>query len=99
MTHLCAMKRHLERTRVRAQGCWLRQVNAGDIDDGLPRGFLVGAIVKVRVALHQWNHQPLHGRASVSHRLGVGCAAGRHGVYGRCRGGAGIHAGEKPRVF
>src|SRR5579863_3703586 len=27
-----------------------RQVDAGDTDDGLPRGFLVGAIVKVRVA-------------------------------------------------
>ena len=31
-----------------------RQVDAGDTDDGLPRGFLVGAIVKVRVA-HRLN--------------------------------------------
>src|SRR5581483_8882642 len=38
----------------RAQGCWVRQVNAGDADDGLPRGFLVGAIVKVLVA-HRFN--------------------------------------------
>ena len=29
-------------------------VDAGDLDDGLPRGFLVGAIVKVRVA-HRLN--------------------------------------------
>ena len=32
------------------KGCWLRQVDAGDLDDGLPRGFLAGAIVKVWVA-------------------------------------------------
>ena len=38
----------------RAQGCWVRQVDARDLDDGLPRGFLVGAIVKVRVA-HRLN--------------------------------------------
>ena len=36
----------------RAQGCWLRQVDAGDLDDGLPRGFLAGAIVEVWLALH-----------------------------------------------
>ena len=36
----------------RGQGCWLRQVHAGDLDDGLPRGFLAGAIVKVWLALH-----------------------------------------------
>ena len=30
------------------------EVDAGDLDDGLPRGFLVGAIVKVRVA-HRLN--------------------------------------------
>ena len=35
----------------RAQGCWARQVDAGDLDDGLPRGFLAGAIVEVWVAL------------------------------------------------
>ena len=35
----------------RAQECWLRQVDAGDLDDGLPRGFLAGAIVEVWVAL------------------------------------------------
>ena len=35
----------------RAQGCWVRQVDAGDHDDGLPRGFLAGAIVEVWVAL------------------------------------------------
>jgi hypothetical protein len=29
----------------------LRQVHAGDLDDGLPRGFLAGAIVEVWVAL------------------------------------------------
>lgn len=28
-----------------------KQVDAGDLDDGLPRGFLAGAIVKVWVAL------------------------------------------------
>ena len=28
-----------------------RQVDAGDLDDGLPRGFLVGAIVEVWLAL------------------------------------------------
>src|SRR5947209_5920545 len=28
-----------------------RQVDAGDLDDGLPRGFLTGAIVEVWVAL------------------------------------------------
>ena len=35
----------------RAQGCGVRQVDARDIDDGLPRGFLAGAIVEVWVAL------------------------------------------------
>jgi hypothetical protein len=35
----------------RAQGGWARQVDAGDLDDGLPRGFLAGAIVEVWVAL------------------------------------------------
>ena len=30
----------------------LRQVHAGDLDDGLPRGFLAGVIVEVWVALH-----------------------------------------------
>ena len=30
---------------------WVRQVDAGDLDDGLPRGFLAGAIVEVWVAL------------------------------------------------
>jgi hypothetical protein len=29
----------------------LRQVDAGNLDDGLPRGFLAGAIVEVRVSL------------------------------------------------
>jgi hypothetical protein len=29
-----------------------RQVDAGDLDDGLPRGFLVGAIEEVWVELH-----------------------------------------------
>ena len=29
----------------------VRQVDAGDLDDGLPRGFLAGAIVEVWVAL------------------------------------------------
>ncbi len=29
----------------------LGQVHAGDLDDGLPRGFLAGAIVEVWVAL------------------------------------------------
>ena len=36
----------------RAQGCWVRQVDARDFDDGLPRGFLAGAIVEVWLALH-----------------------------------------------
>jgi hypothetical protein len=35
----------------RAQGCWVRQVDAGDLHDGLPRGFLAGAIVEVWLAL------------------------------------------------
>jgi hypothetical protein len=34
------------------QGCWVRQVDARDLDDGLPRGFLAGAIVEVWLALH-----------------------------------------------
>jgi hypothetical protein len=38
----------------RTQGCWVRQVDAGDTGDGLPRGFLAGAIVKVWVA-HRLN--------------------------------------------
>ena len=29
----------------------VREVDAGDLDDGLPRGFLAGAIVEVWVAL------------------------------------------------
>jgi hypothetical protein len=33
------------------KGARLRQVDAGDLDDGLPRGFLAGAIVEVWVAL------------------------------------------------
>ena len=35
----------------RTQGCWVRQVDAGDFDDGVPGGFLIGAIVEVWVAL------------------------------------------------
>jgi hypothetical protein len=31
---------------------WLRQVRAGDLDDGLPRGFLAGVIVEVWLLLH-----------------------------------------------
>jgi hypothetical protein len=38
----------------RAQGFWARQIDAGDTDDGLPRSFLVGAIVEVWVA-HRLN--------------------------------------------
>jgi hypothetical protein len=34
-----------------SKGARLRQVNAGDLDDGLPRGFLAGPIVEVWVAL------------------------------------------------
>jgi hypothetical protein len=30
---------------------WVRQVDAGDLDHGLPPGFLAGAIVEVWVAL------------------------------------------------
>src|ERR1700677_230934 len=112
-------------------GLWLRQDLARDPDNGLPRGFLVGAIEKVWLAhrlnwagellgrrgeelprdvgserrclekstggglrrvrhagdkLHQRNHQPLQGRASVSHPLGVGRATGRDGVYGHAGG-------------
>ncbi len=35
-----------------AQGCWVRQVDAGDLDDGLPCGFLAGTVVEVWVTLH-----------------------------------------------
>ncbi len=35
-----------------AQGCCGGEVDAGDLDDGLPRGFLAGAIVEVWLALH-----------------------------------------------
>ena len=35
----------------RAQGCCGGEIDAGDLDDGLPRGFLAGAIVEVWVAL------------------------------------------------
>ena len=31
--------------------CCGREIDARDLDDGLPRGFLAGAIVEVRVAL------------------------------------------------
>ena len=31
-------------------GCCGREIDAGDLDDGLPRGFLAGAIVKMWVA-------------------------------------------------
>ena len=34
----------------RALRGWVRQVDARDLDDGLPRGFLTGAIVKMWVA-------------------------------------------------
>ena len=30
----------------------VRQIDAGDLDDRLPRGFLAGAVVKVLLALH-----------------------------------------------
>ena len=30
----------------------VRQIDAGDLDDGLPRGFLARAIVEVWLALH-----------------------------------------------
>ena len=33
------------------KGCCGGEVDAGDLDDGLPRGFLAGAIVEVRLAL------------------------------------------------
>ena len=36
----------------RYQGCWLGQLHAGDLDDGLPRGFLGGAIVEVWLTLY-----------------------------------------------
>ena len=35
----------------RAQGWCGREIDARDLDDGLPRGFLAGAIVEVWVAL------------------------------------------------
>ena len=35
----------------RAQGVLGGEIDAGDLDDGLPRRFLAGAIVEVRVAL------------------------------------------------
>ena len=45
---ICSIQTHLKSARVPAG---LRQVDAGDTDDGLPCGFLVGAIVEVWVAL------------------------------------------------
>ena len=36
----------------RAQRWCGRKIDAGDLDDGLPRGFLIGAIVEVWLALH-----------------------------------------------
>ena len=30
----------------------VRQIDAGDLDDRLPRGFLAGAVVEVLLALH-----------------------------------------------
>ncbi len=35
----------------RAKECWVRQVDARDVDDSLPRGFLAGAIMEVWLAL------------------------------------------------
>jgi hypothetical protein len=35
----------------RAKGCWGREIDARHLDDGLPRGFLSGAIVEVWVTL------------------------------------------------
>jgi hypothetical protein len=34
----------------RAEGCCGRGIGTGDLDDGLPRGFLAGAIVKIWLA-------------------------------------------------
>ena len=49
--------------RHRAQGSCGGEVDAGDLDDGLPRGFLVGAIVGVWVALRlNWAGELLGGR-------------------------------------
>ena len=39
------------RSRNRTQVCRLGEVDAGDFDDGLPSGFLAGAIVEVWLAL------------------------------------------------
>jgi hypothetical protein len=36
----------------RAQGWCGRKIDARNLDDGLPRGFLAGAIVEVWLALH-----------------------------------------------
>ena len=36
----------------RAQGGCGSEIDARDLDDGLPRGFLAGAIVEVWLALH-----------------------------------------------
>ncbi|MGO9808102.1 MAG: hypothetical protein ACLPKH_15480, partial [Rhodomicrobium sp.] len=46
-----AFDRYQRSSGHRGQGCWVRQVDARDLDDGPPRGFLAGAIVEVRVAL------------------------------------------------
>ena len=40
----------LQGTAVR--DAWLGQVDAGNLDDGLPRSFLTGAIVEVWLELH-----------------------------------------------
>lgn len=40
------------------------KVDAGDLDDGLPRRFLVGAVVKVWVAHRLDRASELHGRRS-----------------------------------
>ncbi len=37
--------------RTALSSCCGREIDAGDLGDGLPRGFLAGAIEKVRVAL------------------------------------------------
>ena len=49
-----ALDRYRRSFRTPRSRMLVRQVDAGDTDDGLPRSFLVGAIVKVRLA-HRLN--------------------------------------------
>ena len=45
------LRRFNQNTSDTARGCWGRQVDTRDLDDGLPRGFLAGVIVEAWVVL------------------------------------------------